>query len=138
MEIQTLNDQEHSALIDGLNLAARLLDSSPPLNIAQLQELFEALKSRGNDFPEAAIALGLAFGQVMVDETGFDWVRVNDEFGQETCVSPTGTKLICAPISMIQKRLSSDDTIDLNRLKNFVVEQINQKVESGEYDAREN
>lgn len=136
MEIQALNDDEQSALIDGLNLAARLLDTSLPLNIVQVQELFDALKARGNDFPEAAIAVGLAFGQVIVDETGFDWVRVQDEFGKETCVSPSGIKLICAPISMIQKRLSSEDSIDLTRLKGVVVEQINEKIDSGEYETR--
>ena len=136
MEIRDLDASERAAHVDGLKLAAKLLDTSLPLSSSSVQELYEALNNRGNDYPEGAIACGLAFGQLIVEETGFDWVRVSDEYGDETCVSPSGAKLICSPISMIQKRLSRGERLDLEGLKNKVIAALAAKLDSGDYGLR--
>ena len=136
MEIRDLDKSEQAALIDGLKLAAKLSDTGLPLSLTNIQELYDALNGRGNDFPEGTIACGLAFGQLIVDQTGFDWVRVNDEYGEATCVSPSGAKLICSPVSMIQKRLSRGESLNLKDLKNEVINSLAAKLESGDYDTR--
>jgi len=122
MNIRELTQDELSALRDGLALAAKLVDKTLPLSTEQVQELYDALRGHKSDYPEGAFALGLSFGQLIVDQSGYDWVRVSDEYGEETCLSPVGAQLACYPISMMQKRLSNGEAEDL--------------IQSGDYQLR--
>lgn len=136
MQIRSLNADEVLALQQALELAARLVDRTLPLQIEAVQELYNALADGEADLAEANIALGLSFGQLIADEAGYEWVRVSDEYGEETCLSPIGVQLICAPISMIQKRLQSGDHPDLAELRDETISVISSRIELGEYQSR--
>ncbi len=136
MEIRELNSEEVAALKQGLSLAAKLLGQPLPLTVNAVQELYDLLRQSDSDFAEAGIALGLSFGQLIADEVGYEWVRVCDEYGEETCLSPIGARLICAPISMIQKRLESGEIVNLVELRDETIRVISSRAKSGEYQPR--
>lgn len=136
MEIRELNSEEVAALKQGLNLAAKLVGQPLPLTVYAVQELYDSLRQSDTDFAEAGIALGLSFGQLIADEVGYEWVRVSDEYGEETGLSPIGARLFCAPISMIQKRLKSGENVNLVELRDETIRVISSRAKSGEYQPR--
>ena len=63
----------------------------------------------------------------------FEWVRVIDDYGEETCVAAKGFCAFCAPISMIQKRIQRGDLPDFAAMRDATIvtfeEQITIKTE---------
>lgn len=114
--LRSLSDDEMAACDAGLDLAAGLVEATRPLSGDLVQGLYDMLLADHVHDGDAVIALGIAFGEMFVRKAGFEWVRVSDEYGDETCVSPAGKEIFCAPISMMQKRLQRRDAIDVTRL----------------------
>ena len=121
MKITALSTDELSALSDGLNLASKLAKKPKPLSELDVQNLYDEFLQTSLDFQEGIIALGLSFGQLLLEEDNFEWVRVADEYGEETVISPKGSMTICAPISMIQKRLQKKENLDIRNFKTHLV-----------------
>ncbi len=132
--IRNLTDDEKCALNEGLALAANLVAGNLPLSVEQMQELYNALLETKSE--KAIIAAGLSFGQLIADKAGFEWVRVSDEWGEETSVSPPGVRLFCSPVSMIQKRLNRSEAVDIGALRDATISSLMQMIESGEYQPR--
>ncbi|CAN5536150.1 hypothetical protein BH10PSE3_BH10PSE3_12990 [soil metagenome] len=114
--ISALTPDLRSALESGLDLAARLV-APRPLSDAHIEALYDALLDESVENVEAIIALGLSFGETFVSRGGYEWVRVQDEYGEENCVAMMGKSLFCAPISMIQKRLADKERPDIRLLR---------------------
>lgn len=128
--LRPLSSDELAARDAGLDLAARLISASRPLRIDQVQALYDALLAgRVDGDGEASIALGLAFGEQIVATAAFEWMRVSDEYGDETCVSPRGKEIFCAPISMLQKRLKRREAIDVAQLRDEMIEVIQRRID---------
>ena len=128
--LRPLSSDEIAARDTGLALAAQLVDASLPLRIDQVQALYDALLAERVDGDgDASIALGLAFGEQIVSMAAFEWMRVTDEYGDETCVSPPGKEIFCAPISMIQKRLKRREAIDVARLRDEMIAVIQSRID---------
>ena len=131
MEISELDSDQQSALNDGLNFAARVASKDRPLNSKAVQELYDGFLNENISNPEAIIALGLSFGQLFVEYNEFEWVRVSDEYGEETVVSPKGWRTICSPISMIQKRLERNEQVNIINLYEHTLSSIRRIIEDG-------
>ena len=128
--LRPLLSDEIAARDTGLALAAQLVGASLPLRIDQVQALYDALLTAHVDGGgDASIALGLAFGEQIVSTAAFEWVRVSDEYGEETCVSPPGKEIFCAPISMLQKRLKRREAIDVARLRDEMIAVIHERID---------
>jgi hypothetical protein len=130
--MRPLTPAEAAARDAGLSLAARLTNAILPLSSEQVQDLYDALLVDRVDDGEATIAVGLAFGQLIADRAGYEWVHLSDEFGEETCLAPYGKEVSCSPISMIQKRVKRGESVDLNQLCDDVIQMIGHKIEHGE------
>src|SRR5262249_54854926 len=104
VRMRPLTKEERADCEENLDLAAHLAGARRPLSAANLQELFDVL-SEGDAPHRAVIALGYAFGELIVRRAGFEWARVSDEYGEETCVAPRGVEMYCSPLDMIQKRI---------------------------------
>lgn len=59
---------------------------------------------------EVAAALGAAFGDYLVDEHGFRWVVVQDEYGREYAVSDAAARVTAFPRSSVSKRIEDGET----------------------------
>ena len=136
MEIRQLNEEERLALVDGLALASRLIGEPQPFSIEQIQSLYNIVCDEHAENLEAQIAVGLAFGEAIADITGYEWVRVKDEWGEETSLSPAGLRVACHPISMIQKRIAKKEAVDLVKFRDGIIETIQNRAGSEGYDAR--
>lgn len=96
--LRPLSSDEIAARDAGLDLAAQLISVPRPLRIDQVQALYDALLAgRVDGGGDASIALGLAFGEQIVSKAAFEWMRVSDEYGDETCVSPPARKYFALP-----------------------------------------
>ncbi|GJL94782.1 MAG: hypothetical protein DHS20C05_11870 [Hyphococcus sp.] len=136
MEIRLLTEQEKSAVTDGLKLAAKWVSGDLPLSTAQVQDLFDAVRTDHADNTMAQIAVGLAFGETIARETGYEWVRVTDEYGDETALAPKGIEVACHPISMLQKRISRSEQTNIVELRDVTIKRVEKMVASGEYRTR--
>jgi hypothetical protein len=122
--ISALTPDLKSALESGLDLAASLTGASRPLSDAHIEALYNVFLDEGVEDVEAIIALGLSFGESFVSRGGYEWVRVQDEYGEENCVAVTGKSLFCAPISMIQKRLADGERPDIRLLREGTIQRL--------------
>jgi len=93
--------------------------------------LYDGFLAERLEREDALIALGLSFGEQIVRTADFEWVRVSDEYGEETCVAPRGKTVHCAPISMIKKRLMRGEVVDLARLRDHTIEVILKSLADG-------
>ena len=128
---RALNESERQALADGLELASKLAGVSRRLTMTEVQQLYDRAVTEGAQDPDALIAIGLAFGQQIVEQSGFGWVRISDQWGDETCVGPVGKQQHCAPISMVQKRLARSEAIDLQALATQIIEVMRKRLAEG-------
>lgn len=136
MEIRELNAEELTALNDGLALLLRVANEEHLVTFAGLQNVYDTIITDKPDFPELVISLGLGFGQQFVETGRYEWVRVSDEYGEETVISPKGYRTIASPISMIQKRIERDETIELENFYNTIDKSMTEMIVSGKYDKR--
>lgn len=134
LQIRSLNPSERAALNEALGLAVRLVDR--PTGADAVQELFDSVLEFDDPPEHVVVALGLSFGQLILELSGFEWVRVKDEYGEETCVGVNNTQVFCAPISMIQKRLANRNRVDVLELARETVSTLKQLASSDEYKAR--
>jgi hypothetical protein len=126
--IEPLSTEESIALDEGLAFATRIALQSGasraakrPFTVELVQALYDRYLDDEIDDVDATIALGLAFGETIVAKSGFEWVRVTDELGSETCISPEGKDLHCAPVSMIQKRLRRRERVSIASMRDGII-----------------
>jgi len=73
---------------------------------------------------------------MIAERTGWEWVRVTDEYGAETSLSPPGYMIACHPISMIQKRIAANEPVDLAELRDETIDVIERRIAEGYADER--
>lgn len=122
MELRALTDDEATALHSGLALAASMAGSETKLSVSQVQSLYDAALDRDERDVERLIAIGLAFGDLIAGGSEFEWARISDKWGNETCVAVVGKMTHCAPISMIQKRISRAEAVDIDELRDGTID----------------
>lgn len=70
--------------------------------------------------------LGIALGQVFVEQTPLEWVMVEDEYGRDPALQYPNTTVIVFPLTMISKRVEEEREVDVAALfrtiKNHVEE----------------
>lgn len=118
--ITPLTPSQREGLRQGLALAARMAGVPENPDTAQVQVLYDVFLGDEIADYELVLALGLAFGRLVVAE-GHTWVRVHDAFGDETAVAARGGGAVCHPISIIQKRLSDGVKVDVAKLRDEMV-----------------
>lgn len=132
---RALTPDEERAKEQALVLAARVAGTSS-LGFPELQGLYDRMLIQSDRNDEEVIALGIAFGAVVNEWAGFDWVRVSDQWGDETCVGPPHKTIHCAPISMIQKRLNRQEEVDLRQLADASISRIREMMADGKMGDR--
>jgi hypothetical protein len=61
-------------------------------------------------------SLGIVFGDAVAEQTGMIWVMKADRHGEEPALNLPGTSLSIFPLSMVAKRMTADETIDMSEL----------------------
>jgi hypothetical protein len=73
-------------------------------------------------------ALGIVFGDALVQQLGMEWVTVEDEYGRDPAVRYPGTSVLAFPLTTISKRIEGGETIDVYDLFNGLCEMIRARV----------
>lgn len=117
-----LSDAEIRARDQALAFLAEVSGLKQPIGVESLQRVYDkALDENVEADTNMVVALGIAFGQTFLSDPDFEWVRLHDEYGQETVIALKGYKLNAAPVSMIDKRLKRRERIDLAELRRGVI-----------------
>lgn len=61
-------------------------------------------------------SLGMALGEVLVNELGFHWVVVEDKYGRDPAVKFASTSVLVFPMTMISKRVERAERPDVLQL----------------------
>lgn len=111
-----LTDTQATAIYAALARAAEWagVDSSP--NAEAVQEIYDAFLEQGISDNDRLTTLGIAFGQLLIDRGGLEWVGVKDQYGEEVCVAVPGLECFCAPLSMINKRIDRAERVSIEQL----------------------
>lgn len=76
-------------------------------------------------------SLGIAFGDVLVQEMGLTWVSVEDELGRDPALQLPTTTIVVFPLTAISKRIERGDKVDVRNLLNEFRQTIKQKRRDG-------
>lgn len=90
------------------------VDRTP--DAAKVQEIYDALLEHEISDPDRLITLGVAFGQLLIDRAGLEWVSVTDKHGTEICVAVPAKQSFCAPLSMMGKRIDRAEPLSIEQL----------------------
>ena len=121
--VEPLNEPEREWVETNVAVAKQMLDGA--LSAGGLDNLWAALLSEEPDDPNPAInAVGLAFGQLLVDRLGLPWVALTDEHGTEIAVRGAANFTVF-PTNFIAKRYAGRET-------NFIASAYDEMVQTAE------
>jgi hypothetical protein len=72
-------------------------------------------------------SLGLLFGEELLKRNRLEWVMVDDESGRDFALRLPKTSVLLFPLTMISKRIESNEPIDIEDLRNWAEEQLDRK-----------
>jgi hypothetical protein len=67
-------------------------------------------------------SMGIVLGDTFVENMGFHWVMVEDEYGRDPAIKYRETSVILFPLTMISKRVERGEEIDVFDLFNGVAD----------------
>jgi len=136
MHVRGLTSEEQEARDDAIALAAEYLAIDAPPSLPDVQTLYDVIAADHPEDTTAQIAAGIAFGAIIADRSGFDWVRIIDDVGEETGLCHPDNLVVCYPVSILQKRIVSGDAVDLLELCDATISAVNDAAATGDYKAR--
>lgn len=136
MKISGLTVEQAQAVDDAIALAADYLATDPPFSPVEVQRLYDAVARDHPEHVEAQIAVGMAFGEMIISKADYEWVRVSDEYGEETALCHRAAAVTCFPISMLQKRISKREEVDLVELRDATIAVVEEAVTNGNWQPR--
>ena len=69
-------------------------------------------------------SLGVVLGDVFVQDMGFTWVMVEDEYGRDPALRYEDSDILLYPLTMISKRVEQGQTVDVFDLYNGLAGQV--------------
>ncbi|MFD1156423.1 DUF3806 domain-containing protein [Roseovarius aestuarii] len=73
--------------------------------------------------------MGIVFGDAFVQQHGFEWVSVEDEYGRDPALRFPRTSVLLFPLTMISKRIERGEAIDVFDMFNGVADIALEKVQ---------
>lgn len=74
-------------------------------------------------------SMGIVLGDVFVQDMGFHWVMVEDEYGRDPAIKYEETSIIVFPLTMISKRVEQGEEVDVFELYNGAAARIGELIE---------
>jgi hypothetical protein len=111
--IESPNEDELAWIAENLDVARSLLSVAPdgPLDPVSLDKILLAWNQQDHSErvePNALVnALGIAFGQYLVDRLGMSWAVVTDEHGTDMAVRQSPLDILIYPTVAVAKRIES-------------------------------
>ena len=111
-----LNETQLEALQMNLSRAAGWAGVDGVPSAAKVQEIYDAFLEQEIIDDDHLIALGVVFGQLLVDRGGVEWIDIRDEQGSEVGVAVPGKEVFCWPLNMMRKRIERAERLSIDQL----------------------
>jgi len=133
---QELNDAERQWVSSCIKAGRQMVveyapaDAGRPLDAGVLDRAYAAWlttgEADGDRINQAINAIGFAFGQLLIDAAGFEWVVVTDQFGCDMGLRalPGKGDVLVYPTHMVAKRWQSRESMFLEPLFEVVTKQV--------------
>ena len=79
-------------------------------------------------------SMGIVFGDAFVQDMGFHWIMVEDEYGRDPAIKFRDTSVLLFPLTMISKRVEQGDAVDVLDLYNGVAAIAQEKIDDESVD----
>jgi hypothetical protein len=76
-------------------------------------------------------SMGVVLGDVFVQDMGFHWIIVEDEYGRDPAIQYKNTSIILYPLTMISKRIERGEEVDVFELYNGVAAETENLIKKG-------
>jgi hypothetical protein len=76
-------------------------------------------------------SMGIVLGDTFVQEMGFHWVIVEDEYGRDPAIKYKETSIILYPLTMISKRIEKGESVDVFEMFNGTAAKVEELIEKG-------
>ena len=76
-------------------------------------------------------SMGVVLGDTFVQEMGFHWVIVEDEYGRDPAIKYKETSIILYPLTMISKRIENGESVDVFEMFNGTAAKVEELIEQG-------
>ena len=138
--ILALTDDDDKRLDDQRAVVTRYLtdESRPnfataPGKLGTLRALLEAEVFEPDQTYELQ-SMGIVFGDVFVQDMGFSWIMVEDEYGRDPAIRYQETSIILFPLTMISKRVERGEQVDVFNLYNGVAAIAQERIDAERAD----
>jgi len=71
-------------------------------------------------------SLGITLGDILVQDKSFEWVEIEDEYGNDPALILPDTTLKLFPLTMISKRLEKGEELDIYSFYKNLVDKIDE------------
>jgi hypothetical protein len=105
--------------------------AKPPGKLGLLRALLEAKIFDASQWLELQ-SMGIILGDAIVQEMGWLWRMVEDEYGRDPCVKVPGSSMVLFPLTMISKRVERGETVDVFALFNMAVADVEERAKTAE------
>jgi hypothetical protein len=96
---------------------------TPAGKLGTLRALLNA-KAFGPDQTYELQCMGIVLGDVFVQDMGFRWIMVEDQYGLDPAIKYKETSIILYPLTMISKRVERGEQVDVFDLYNGIAAQV--------------
>ena len=79
-------------------------------------------------------SMGIVLGDAFVQDMGFHWIMVEDEYGRDPAIKFQDTSVLLFPLTMISKRIEQGDAVDVLDLYNGVAAIAQEKIDDESVD----
>lgn len=134
--VSTLTDDDLERLKNQRAIVTRYLDEdglkkfeTAPGKLGTLRALLDASIFQPEQTYEMQ-SMGVVFGDVFVQDMGFHWIMVEDEYGRDPAIKYQDTSVLLFPLTMISKRIERGETIDVFDLYNGLAALAREKIDA--------
>jgi len=103
---------------------------TPAGKLGTLRALLKAKVFRPDQTYELQ-SMGVVLGDVFVQDMGFHWIIVEDEYGRDPAIQYKNTSVILYPLTMISKRIERGEEVDVFDLYNGVAAEAENLIKKG-------
>ena len=137
-KIVDINSHDHARLKEQRAVVEKYLSKedletkyqTPAGKLGTLRALLEAKVFSKSQTYELQ-SMGIVLGDTFVQEMGFHWVIVEDEYGRDPAIKYKETSIILYPLTMISKRIENGETVDVFELFNGAAAKVEELIEQG-------
>lgn len=76
-------------------------------------------------------SMGVVLGDAFVQEMGFRWIIVEDEYGRDPAIKYKETSIILYPLTMISKRIEKGESVDVFEMFNTTAAKVDELIAQG-------